>query len=315
MKQLYFPGANLFNFTVPLQSWKWPDQPWSQLHIDHAGPFMGNTFLLVIDAHSKWLEVVMIPSTSSHVTRQKLRGIFATYGLPETILSDNAAGFTSVDFQEFLTRNGICHITSAPYHPTTNGLVERAFQTFKEGMRKASEGDMETKVARFLFHYRNTPHTTTGVSPAELLLKRQPRSHLNIMRPNVSSRVQRKQWQQKTTYDQLVKDREFHVNDPVFVRNFSATGPTWLPGTIMEVRGGLTFHIEMDDGRVFRRHINHIRRRTCSSLTTHANEGADDFLPPPTTSSNLTANALPAPIASEVIRRSTRIRNPPDHLM
>ena len=136
---------------------------------------MGNTFLLVIDAHSKWLEVVMVPSTSSHVTMQKLRGIFATHGLPETIVSDNAAGFTSVEFQEFLTRNGIRHITSAPYHPSTNGLVERAVQT---GMRKASEGDMETKVARFLFHYRNTPHTTTGVSPAELLLKRLPRQHL-----------------------------------------------------------------------------------------------------------------------------------------
>ena len=56
----------------PLQPWKWPDQPWSRLHIDHAGPFMGKTFLIVVDAHSKWLEAVSVPSTSLQATIQTL---------------------------------------------------------------------------------------------------------------------------------------------------------------------------------------------------------------------------------------------------
>ena len=303
----------------PLQPWKWPEQPWSRLHIDHAGPFMGKTFLLVTDAHSKWLEVVVVPSTSSQVTIQKLRTIFATHGLPETLVLDNAAGFTSVEFKQFLDRNGIRHITGAPYHPATNGLAERAVQTFKEAMRKMSEGDIETRLARFLFHYRNTPHSTTGVSPAELLLRRRPRSHLNIIQPNTSAHVRMKQLQQKSAHDLHSKDRQFQVDDPVFVRNFTSTGPTWLPGTITEARGELTFHVEMGDGRVFRRHINHMRLRTCSTTNQHTEvTESDDILPPPTTAADSTTmDQDQAPIANEpdAPRRSSRVRNPPERLM
>jgi hypothetical protein len=139
----------------------------------------------VVDAHSKWLKVMVVPSTSFHVTIQKLSTIFATHGL----WFDNATSFTSSGIF------GIHHISSAPYHPATNGLAEIAVQTFKEGMKTISEGDIETRIARFLFHYCNTPYSTTGVSPAEMLLKGQPRSHLNITRPNISH-IQSKQLQQ-----------------------------------------------------------------------------------------------------------------------
>ena len=131
-------------------------------------------------------------------------------------------------FQEFLARNGICHITSVPYHPATNELAERVVQTFKEGMKKIFKGDIETRLARFLFYYCNIPHSTTGVSRAKLLLKRHPRSHLNIMRPSLSSHVQSKQLQQNIAQDHHVKNRELVVDDPVLARNY-ATGPTWLP--------------------------------------------------------------------------------------
>ena len=165
---------------------------------------MGKTFLIVVDAHSKWLEAVSVPSTSSQATIQTLRTIFATHGLPETIVSDNVTGFTSSEFQQFLTQNGIKHIKTAPYHPATNGLAERAVQTFKEGMKKIQEDNIETRVANFLFHYRNIPHSTTGVSPAELLLKRQPITLLNIMRPSLTEVVHSKQHQQKETHDKQV---------------------------------------------------------------------------------------------------------------
>ena len=98
----------------------------------------------------------MNSATSSEVT-EKLRATFASHGLPEFVVSDNGSNFVSSEFKSFLRKNGIKHITSAPYHPSSNGLVDRAVQTFKQGIKKQGEGTVETKLARFLFSYRITP--------------------------------------------------------------------------------------------------------------------------------------------------------------
>ena len=86
-------------------------------------------FLVVVDAHSKWPEVIPVSSTTSSSTIEVLRDLFARFGIPEEIVSDNGTQFVSEDFQAFIRSNGIRHITSAPYHPATNGLAERAVQT------------------------------------------------------------------------------------------------------------------------------------------------------------------------------------------
>ena len=112
--------------SAPLQPWIWPSLPWSRLHMDYAGSFMGHLFLVIMDAHSKWIEAYPMPSTTSTATIEKLRVLFAQFGLPNMIVTDNAANFTSVEFQEFCKLNGIRHITSFPYHPASNGLAERA---------------------------------------------------------------------------------------------------------------------------------------------------------------------------------------------
>ena len=98
------------------------------------------------------------------------------------------------------------------------------------------------------------------------------------------------------------------------VRNFATTGPTWLPGTIIEAKGPVTFHIELTDGRVFRTHIDHIRKRTC--LPANTGEPEDDFLQAPTLPSQ--ENRIPTNNtnnAEEQFRCSTRVHNPPDRLM
>ena len=114
----------------PLHPWEWPGRPWSRAHVDYAGPFMGKMFLLIIDAHSKWMDIHCGNSAPSSVTIEKMRTTFATHGLPEIVVSYNGSNFVSSEFKSFLQKNGIKHITSAPYHPGTNGLVERAAQTF-----------------------------------------------------------------------------------------------------------------------------------------------------------------------------------------
>ncbi len=68
----------------------------STIHVDHAGLFLGKQFLVVVDAHSKWLEVVLVASTSSRVTVDTLCSIFATHGLPELLVSNNGSAFTNL---------------------------------------------------------------------------------------------------------------------------------------------------------------------------------------------------------------------------
>ena len=104
---------------------KWPGlEPWQRLHIDYAGPFQGRMFFVLVDAHSKWPEIVPMSSTSSAKTIEVLRNLVVSYGLPQQIVSDNGPQFVSEEFSDFLKKNGVKHIRSIPYHPSTNGLVE-----------------------------------------------------------------------------------------------------------------------------------------------------------------------------------------------
>ena len=63
-------------------------------------------------------------SISAAKTIEKLREVFSIHGLPQKIVTDNGSAFTSREFGEFMKENGILHVTSAPYHPATNGLAE-----------------------------------------------------------------------------------------------------------------------------------------------------------------------------------------------
>ena len=155
---------------------------------------MGKMFLLIIDAYSKWMDIHCVNSATFSVTIDKMRSTFASHGLPEIVGTENWFNFVSSEFKSFLQKNGIKHITSAPYHPSTKGLVERAVQTFKKGMNKQGDGSVDTKLARFLLSYRITPQSTTGESPIQLLWGRNLRSHLDLLRPDVAKRVRGGYW-------------------------------------------------------------------------------------------------------------------------
>ena len=70
-----------------------------RIHIDFAGPFLGHMFFLVIDAYSKWLEILLMPTTTLNKTIETLKSLFARYGLLEQIVSDNGPQFTSDEFK------------------------------------------------------------------------------------------------------------------------------------------------------------------------------------------------------------------------
>ena len=150
---------------APLHPWNFPASPWERLHADFAGQFLGQMCFIVVDAFSKWLEVVPLSSATSLNTVDSLRNIFATHGLSKMLVSHNGPQFTSSEFQAFMRNNSIKHVCSSQYHPSTNGLAERAVQSFKEHMKRLS-GSISQCLATFLFWYQLTPHSTTGVAPA-----------------------------------------------------------------------------------------------------------------------------------------------------
>ena len=79
----------------PLHPWEWPGRPWSRVYVDCAGPFMGNMLLLIIDVHSKWMDIHCVNSATSSVTIDKMSSTFASRGLPEIVVSDNGSNFVS----------------------------------------------------------------------------------------------------------------------------------------------------------------------------------------------------------------------------
>jgi len=166
---------------APLHPWSWPTRPWTRLHMDYAGPKEGRMFLVIIDAHSKWLEVIPMKTATALTTVQQLRTVFARFGVPESVVTDNGPQVVGREFEQFCNRNGIRHVKVAPYHPASNGLAERAVRTFKQGFQKYAEGTVEDRIARFLLHYRMIPHSTTGTSPAQLLFGRQLQTRLDSL--------------------------------------------------------------------------------------------------------------------------------------
>ena len=90
---------------------------------------------------------------------------------------------------------------------------------------------LETCVARFLFNYRITPQTVTGVSPSELLFGHRLHCHLDLLYPSMESKVRQNQYRQKESHHFYTREHMFVEGNSVLVKNFSSGDP-WLPGVI-----------------------------------------------------------------------------------
>ena len=178
--------------------------------------------------------------------------VFDTHGLPEVLVSDNGSAFTSQEFKEFIQRNGIRHVFAPPYHPASNGLAERAFKTVKKGLRKM-EGLLETRIPSFLLKYRVTPKSTTGTAPAELLMRRRIRMHLDLLYPTNHQKARN---QKEKHFVRNQKPLYLNIGERVMARNFGS-GNKWLPGKIVSKEGRNVVNIELTDGRIWRKYIDH----------------------------------------------------------
>lgn len=90
----------------------------------------------MLDAYSRWPEAIKLASTTATKTIEVMRNLFASYRLPEELVSDNGPQFTAVEFGEFLQLNAVKHTKSTLYNPSSNGAAERLVQTFKQSLEK-----------------------------------------------------------------------------------------------------------------------------------------------------------------------------------
>ncbi|GFV46538.1 uncharacterized protein K02A2.6 [Trichonephila clavipes] len=203
--------------------WEYPSMPWERIHVDFAGPIFEHTFFLIVDAHSKWLEVYPMKVTTTKKTIECLRDSFARFGLPRVLVSDNGSQFTSYEFQRFMHKNGVRHKTSAPFKPSSNGQAERYVATLKQSLRA-------------MHKYEDI------------------RTRIDLLLPELKTKIQDKLRRDNFEF----RDRKFDVGDRVAVRVYRAANTRWKFGTIVNQDGVLHYIIDVQ-GTLVRRHVDQIR--------------------------------------------------------
>ena len=307
----------------PMVRTRFPEKPWQDLALDLLGPLpTGESLLVVVDYYSRYFEVAVMKSVTSTKIIRELNKVFATHGLPESVRTDNGTQFVSREFSDYLKDNNIHHRKTTPLWPQANGEVERQNRTLLKSMKitHAEGKNWIEELPTFLLAYRSTPHSTTGVSPAELLFKRRLRTKL----PELSIDTQM-ELQSIRDADTLKKmegkeyaDRKRHatesnlgVGDSVLLKqtptNKLSTPFEPEPYKIVE-KSGSQVTLQSDTGRTVKRNIT----------------ATKEFLTPvpesPSTSEaeNLGADSDVGETEHAAInppeRRSSRIRREPAHL-
>ena len=175
----------------PIKVTSIPNRPWDTVSIDHGGPYPdGHYNLVLIDKRSRYPVVESVPSTDFQTNKERLKHIFATYGTPRRIESDNGPPFNSKEFNEFSKQEGFQHHRVTALHPRANGEVERFMQTLNKTEQIANlQG--KNRLARrnavqdMFIAYRSTPHPATGVAPYEALKGTPVRMKLDYIEPEL----------------------------------------------------------------------------------------------------------------------------------
>ena len=165
-------------------------EPFSRIAMDIVGPLprsrSGHKYILVIcDYATRYPEAVPLHSCEAERIAEELMKLFSRVGIPKEILTDQGSNFTSRLLAELYAMLQVRAIRTTPYHPQTDGLVERFNQTLKAMLRRTvnQEGkDWDRLIPYLLFAYREVPQASTGFSPFELLYGRKVRGPLDVVK-------------------------------------------------------------------------------------------------------------------------------------
>ena len=225
----------------------------------------GSTYILLVDYYSRFEEVQKLTLTTTASVIAFLKPMFARYGIPNTLVSDNGPQFSSAEMNEFSEAYRFHHITTSPYYPQANGQAERTVKTVKDLLRHAKDPHMA------LLSYRATPLAWCGLSPAELLMGQKIRTTVpqptNVFIPtwthiqNLTTLHQSYKSKQDDYYNRQHRVKSLPNlpdNTPVWVQ----TENSQVPGTVVQQAATpRSYVVSTPTGQVKRNRVSLRRRR------------------------------------------------------
>jgi hypothetical protein len=271
-------------------------QPFHRIGIDYVGPLppssKGNKYIIVaMDYLTKWPEAKPVRNADAKSTVKFIyEDIICRHGCPGEILTDRGTHFNNQLLHELLQKFEVPHRMSTPYHPQTNGLVERFNRTLIEALAKTTTSHIKNwdqYIAPILFAYRTNEHSVTKMSPFFLVYGRDAKlpmdstkmeeesillnhvekqlDHLPIVRNTVRQQLQIEQQKQKDRHDKKLKRLIlYHIGDKVLyfeaAKDKTHTGkldPKWKgPYYIHDIIGNGAYKIRQLDGRLLKAPVN-----------------------------------------------------------
>lgn len=150
-------------------------EPWTRVAIDIVGPLPRTTsgyryILTAMDFASRYPEAIPLKRVDAPAVANALLEILSRYGIPDELLSDNGSVFTGKVMQSLCETLEIDTIRTTPYHPQSNGMLERFHRTLKSLLSKIDQPEKwATSLPVALFAARDTPHAATGFTPFQVL--------------------------------------------------------------------------------------------------------------------------------------------------
>ena len=251
---------------APMVSLPIMGEPFERIVMDVVGPLTktrrGNRYILVVcDYATRYPEAIPLKKFTPPVVAEHLVELMSRHGIPREILTDQGTNFTAALLQELYKMLGVKAIKTTPYHPQTDGLVERFNQTLKQMLRKVidAEGrDWDQLIPYTLFAYREVPQVSTGFSPFELVYGRDIRGPLDILKgswtqenpedddiltyvqtvydrlqeaqKSVQKNLEKAQRKQKAWYDQKAREMNFTVGTRYYYCYLPVVRSYWLNG-------------------------------------------------------------------------------------
>ncbi|XP_069502965.1 uncharacterized protein [Ambystoma mexicanum] len=287
---------------APLQPMPLVQEPFSRIGIDIVGPIeptrRGHKYILVVvDYATRYPEAFPLKATNIQQICDVLIPFIGRVGIPREIVTDRGTNFMSSVMKQVCDTLKIEHLKTAVYHPQTDGLVERYNQTIKQMIRKTTspeDKDWDRILPWILMTLRNTPQSSTGFSPFELLFGRPVRSLLDVLKENweeqpeqelslteyasqLQERIERlrvvardnllqAQLNQEKYYNQKAQLRTFKKGDQVLILMPTSDNKmlaSWKgPFEIQEVLGPLTYKVKQPGSRLMCQtyHVNLLKK-------------------------------------------------------